>query len=229
MIILAIDTATSCCGAAVVDECGVLAQFSLNVGKTHSQSFLPMVEALLTHAQLPLAEMSAIAVTAGPGSFTGLRIGIATAKAWGQSMSMPLIAIDTLEALDAAAGSQGLICPILDARKGEVYCALFEDGKRLWEDTAITPLELAARLKEMGRPVIIVGDGLAAHCEMLAEELGDIFMEATEIANVTAAAGAGILARGYYQATDTLTPEELEPKYLRLSEAEARLLKQEKP
>lgn len=227
MQILAIDTATSCAGAAVADERGIAAQFSLNAGRGRSQAFLPMLEAMLSHSQLALTDMSAVAVTVGPGSFTGLRIGIATAKAWGQSLSMPIIGISTLEALMAAAGGRGLVCPILDARKGQVYTALFENGKRRWPDQALSIEDLIVRIKDLGQQVTLVGDGLPIYCERLAEELGPHFMEAEEIAQVTAAAGAALLARGYYHAGSFVSPEELQPVYLRLSEAEVRRLEKE--
>lgn len=226
MEILGIDTATKCCGATVLNEAGVRAHFSLNTGLTHSQSFLPMVSQLLEHARLKLEDMSAVALTVGPGSFTGLRIGISTAKAWGQALGLPLIGVSTLEALSAASCCEGLVCPVLDARKNEVYSALFNQGARLWEDRASSPLELLNELKGLSQPITIIGDGVNVFFEAYNQFEGELELkEAPEMAFVTASWGAAVLGRRIYAEGNFLISQELEPVYLRLSEAEARRLK----
>ena len=120
MKVLAIDTATKAASAAIVDSSGVIGEIGLNIGKTHSQKFLPAVQQLLSLCDLELSQMDGFAVTIGPGSFTGVRIGLATAKAWGYSLHKPLIGINTLDALSGN-GDCSYICPILDARRNEFY------------------------------------------------------------------------------------------------------------
>jgi tRNA threonylcarbamoyladenosine biosynthesis protein TsaB len=220
---LAINTATKSCSAAVADEEGIKAGFFLESGLTYSQSFLPLTDALLTSAGMDLSDMSAVAVTAGPGSFTGLRIGIATAKAWGQSLDLPLIAVSTLEALYAAVSVKGLVCPVLDARKNEVYCALFEDGKRLWADSAMAPGDLLSSLKALRRKIIFCGDGII---RLRGENAfaGNKYFFAEENV-VSAACGAAILGCRAYRAGNFISPYDIMPQYLRLSEAERKRLR----
>jgi len=126
MKILAIDSATLAAGIAVLDDNRVVVEGYLHTRKVHSERLLPMLEHWLREAELTLAEIDALAVTTGPGSFTGIRIGMATAKSLAQVMNKPLLGIPTLDALALnLAGSTGLIAPMLDARKGEVYTAFY--------------------------------------------------------------------------------------------------------
>jgi len=222
MRILAIDTATGCAGAAVIDEKGIIAQFSLNVGLTHSQRFLPMLESLLQQAELPISKMDAIAVTVGPGSFTGIRIGVASAKAFAQGLGLPLIPVITLDAFAAVSGS-GIVCPILDARKNEVYTALYADGKQIEAPKAVAPAELAAKLAEMNKPITICGDALSVYKEIFVEALAENFCPVAEHLRILPAIGAAILAKEQFLCGKTVTAAAIEPFYLRVSEAEAKL------
>lgn len=225
MRLISIDTSSSALGAAIIDDNGVLAECGLASGRQHSEVLLPLVEALLNSARLSLSDMDGIVVTIGPGSFTGLRIGLATAKAWVQALDKPLIAVGTLEALAYTAAETGqLICPVLDARRGELYAALYEDGRCLWPDMAIAPALLAEGLQELGRPIIFCGDGLASEGAALRAVLGHNMREAAAQRRLFMAAAAGLLGREKFLNGETADAVTLEPVYLRLSEAEEKRL-----
>ncbi|MGI6362018.1 MAG: tRNA (adenosine(37)-N6)-threonylcarbamoyltransferase complex dimerization subunit type 1 TsaB [Bacillota bacterium] len=219
MYILAIDTAGKATSAALVDESTVIARCGLNTGLTHSQKFLPMVDSLLTLAEIDLADVEAVAVTIGPGSFTGLRIGIATAKAWSEALNLPLIPVSTLAAAAAAADHSGYVCPIFDARKNQVYCALFQDAKRIWEDQALSLTDLAHKLPTEGR-VLFCGDAVSVYEKELADLMTDRLQKPTLDKGLFLAEGAAFLARSLFLTGQTVTAEQLRPSYLRRSEAE---------
>ena len=165
MKIFVLDTSSKAASAAVWEDGHLLADCWQNTGRTHSVTSLPMAENLLADCSRTLEEMDALAVTAGPGSFTGLRIGMAMVKGMGFALGKPCIPLSTLEGLAwNLRGWPGLICPVMDARVGQVYTALFrwENGKmhRLMDDCAIAADELREHLAEYGaEPKILVGDG----------------------------------------------------------------------
>ena len=222
MLILTIDTSGKTVSAALIDEKCILARIGLDLGKTHSQKLLPLVDSLLNLAERSLSDLSAVAVTVGPGSFTGLRIGLATVKAWAQALSLPIVGIGTLESAAKAAVDEGYVCPILDARKNQVYCALFQDGRQLWEPDALTPQELAEKLSHLNTPIIFCGDAVGVYDKVFADILQGNFRLAAEDKRFFLAEGAALLARERYLQNDILTPEEIEPFYLRRSEAEVK-------
>ncbi|MDR2713059.1 MAG: tRNA (adenosine(37)-N6)-threonylcarbamoyltransferase complex dimerization subunit type 1 TsaB [Clostridiales bacterium] len=222
MRVLAIDTATSSAGAAVADEQGIIASFGLNVGKTHSQRFLPLLESLLNAAETPLQEMTALAVTVGPGSFTGLRIGLATVKAWGQALKLPLVPITTLEAIARANLTDGLVCPVFDARKNEAYCSLFRGSEQLWPNLALNLPQLAHALADYPEPIIFAGDAAGLYQDFFREALGERFVLAQEERRLFLAPAAAILGRERYLAGNITNAEEIKPLYLRQSEAEVK-------
>ncbi len=225
MLVISIDTATVTAGAAIV--CGepktkesyqVLAEFSLNTGKTHSQRFLPMVQSLLQAAEMQLADMDAIAVTVGPGSFTGLRIGLSTAKAWAQALNKPIYAIDTLAALAATVEYDGLVCSLLDARKQQVYTALFESGTRLLPDMACSLQEMMDKVAAWEQPVMFCGDGVLVYGEDIKAKFGERYVPAPHSRFIFPALGAAYLClQGDIAPVSAYT---LKANYLRLSEAE---------
>ena len=224
MKLLAIDTSATALSAAIVNEKGLLGEFALNTGKNHSLGLLPLLESLLHNAGLSLQDMDAFAVTIGPGSFTGLRIGLATAKAWGDATGKPLIGISSTDALARAAGQEGYVCPLLDARRDQVYTALYRGGERLWPDLAIAPLELAERLAELAEPVYCLGDGLAPYEEELRQRLGQQLRPVQKERQLVMASAAAMLGLEKYQRGEISAPETLLPVYLRLSEAEEKRL-----
>lgn len=225
MKLLAIDTSTSSLSAALLDEDGMVGSFGLLSGRNHSLALLPLLDAMLTQAGLSLPEMDAFAVTIGPGSFTGLRIGAATVQAWGTALDKPLIAVSSSEAMARmlAASNGQTICTLFDARRNEVYAALFEDGERLWPDTAIAPDKLAQRLRALDRPILCGGDGLPAALPYLSA-LGTAFVVAPPQHDRFLAPGAAEIAAEKYRARQFTPAAELLPLYLRLSEAEEKRL-----
>ncbi len=233
MLVLGIDTSTKVAGAALVNDNQVLGEHFLHTGNDHSGQLMPMVEALFKLAGKTPNQLSGVAIAMGPGSFTGLRIGLATGKALASALSIPLVGVPTLDALaHNLAGAEGLICPILDARKEQLYTAIYtwEENKmiRLSDYMVLTPGELGAKLTEYAsfRKVTLAGDGVKAY----GQELVDLAREL----QVVFAYHPNSLARGSQVAwlgKEQLAGAEatgqdyhgLTPMYLRVSEAEAKL------
>lgn len=164
MKILALETSAVAASAAVCEDEGLLAQSFQRTGLTHSATLMPMVESMLKNAGLTLAEMDLIAVAAGPGSFTGLRIGVSAAKGLAWPAEKPCAGVSTLEAMAwQLCGMEGVVCAAMDARRQQVYNALFElvDGKpvRLSPDRAISLEVLQGELRNIEKTQIMVGDG----------------------------------------------------------------------
>lgn len=231
MRILALDSSGLTASTAVVEwegsEAVTVAEYTVNYKKTHSQTLLPMLDEIVRMTELDLEELDGIAVAAGPGSFTGLRIGSATAKGLGLALGKPLIHIPTLEGLAYNLwGTDRVICPILDARRGQVYTGIYEfrggELAVLEDQTAVSIEELGEKLKSLGRPVIFLGDGVPVHRQALQERI----MAGCDIAfapanmNRQRAASVGSLAIQYYQKGKIETAAEHKPDYLRASQAE---------
>ena len=177
MLIFGIDTCCMAATAALMDEDKLIAQTVVNHNRTHSQKMMPQIEAMFEMAERDVSEVDCFAAAAGPGSFTGVRIGIATAKALAQSFGKPCAAVSTLEALaNNNALFDGIISPILDARRGQVYNALFGGGrelKRICDDRAIALTALLDELKQQSKPVLFCGDGVYSFKEEIISALGD--------------------------------------------------------
>lgn len=224
MYILGIDTATLVCSAAVVSEERMLAEYSLQVKKTHSERLLPLLASLLQDAGLQPADLHGIAVATGPGSFTGIRIGMVTAKALSQALSLPLAGVPTLAALAAQHPHfPGIICPILDARRDQVYAALYQAGPHpvcLREERALALGDLLAELSTRQGQILFVGDAAPLHQETVRGALGGraCFMP-PELSVCRAAAVARL---GLKQLTEGrgVDYRSLQPLYVRRSEAE---------
>ena len=165
LLILGIDTITLACSVALLQDGVLLAEFTLNVKKTHSERLMPLVEKLLQESGVEREQLQAIAVAAGPGSFTGIRIGVATARALAQGLAIPAVGISTLEALAEGITAPGaLVCPLLDARRNQVYTALYRretalaGGLELLIPAAAVYLPpFLERLRQYGEPVIFTG------------------------------------------------------------------------
>ncbi|MGE5372105.1 MAG: tRNA (adenosine(37)-N6)-threonylcarbamoyltransferase complex dimerization subunit type 1 TsaB [Solirubrobacterales bacterium] len=226
--VLCLDTATPVCGVAVADEYAVCYELIANNGLDHSRSLMTMVDSALKALGLTLNSLTAIAVTSGPGSFTGLRIGLAAAKGLAMAAGKPLIGVPTLEALAYTAGwGAGIICPVLNARKGEVYTAVFQGGEsltRLTEDAALSPAGLAALLTERaaGAVVTFVGDGWPVIAQTMSETGIQSRVPPAAFALPRPAALAQLAVQRCLQRQfdDVLA---LTPIYIRLSEAEVKL------
>ena len=222
MRILALDSSGLVASVAVVEDGAVddqvIAEYTVNYKKTHSQTLLPMLDEIVKMTELDLHTVDAIAVAGGPGSFTGLRIGSATAKGLGLALEKPLIHIPTLEGLAYnLCGIADVVCPIMDARRGQVYAGIYEfDGQKLHilED-------LKKYLKE-GRRVTFLGDGVPVHKTKIKEEIlpGEAVTFAPANMNRQRAASVGTLGMQYYKEGKIETAMEHEPDYLRVSQAE---------
>ena len=215
MRVLAVETSTLSGGSALLDGERVVGEYTLDVRVTHSERLMAAIDQLLSDAGWTARDLDGIAVTVGPGSFTGLRVGLSTVKGLALALAIPVAAVPTLDAMAAMLPYAVLpVCPVLDARKREVYASLYRwDGlgmRRQWDYLAVAPDELARRLRE---PVIVVGDG--------AEAIDSVFARRVEPPRrgpapaVVGALGRARLARG-----ETVTVADLVPIYLRPSEAE---------
>lgn len=233
MKLLAIDTSGHALSAAIAEhldirDMHILGSFGSDTGKNHSLELLPLLKDLLDHKKLTLADMDAFAVTIGPGSFTGLRIGLATVKAWAQALNKPIIGVSSLDAMAKCAGSAGFTAPIFDARRNEVYTALYRGGKRLSQDRAIAPDSLAAELVQLHEPVVFAGDGLKHYRKVFEEILGERFCLPQHGNTLFMAESAALIACAKYINNEFTDVAALTPVYLRLSEAEEKRLEASK-
>ena len=239
MKILGLDSSGLVASVAVVEDDGVnsnlLAEYTVNYKKTHSQTLLPMLDEIAKMIELDLGSIDAIAVAGGPGSFTGLRIGSATAKGLGLALDKPLVHIPTVDALAYNLyGTDKIICPLMDARRNQVYTGIYEfQGEELVAlepQMAVGIEEIAEKLCKLGRNVIFLGDGVPVFRQVLTDELmkGVAFSFAPAHVNKQRAAAVAMLAVSYVRAGKTETAAEHRPDYLRLSQAERERAEQER-
>ncbi len=225
MKILAFDSTAKAASAAVIENEKILGHYNIDNGLTQSELLLPMAEALLKTLGLTFSEIDAYAVSVGPGSFTGVRIGVSLVKGLAFGRDIPCVQVSTLEALaENICGLDGLLVPCMDARRAQVYNALFmSDGKcmtRLTEDRAIALSELAEELKNYhGKKIYLSGDGYSVAKKALAEAGLTVEHTPELLINESAASVAKIAYRKLL-AGDTVTDSEISPMYLRLPQAE---------
>ena len=221
MKILAIDTSGPVCGVSVLVDDAIRYECAVCNKLTHSANLMPMVDAALTASGLALKDVDRIAVVVGPGSFTGVRIGVSTVKAMAHGAGKPCVAIDALEAMAAGITDfDGIICPIQDARAGQVYGAAFAAGmppKRLLPDAPMKLEEYVRAIEALGERFLFLGDGMPVHRARLAEMLGD--------KAVFASPQQAFLRPASVAALGNLAAEELDylqlmPLYLRAPNAE---------
>lgn len=221
MKILAIDTSGPVCGVAILVN-GAVAYEAATVNKmTHSVNLLPMIDAACQAAGLTIADMDRIACVVGPGSFTGVRIGVSTVKGLAHAHGTPCVAVDALEAMAAGAGEfAGVICPIQDARAGQVYGAAFKAGavrpERLMDDIPLKLEEYVEAIRAFGDRFLFLGDGMPVHRAKLEKLLGDAAVFAQPQLAFLRPASAAYLAS---LADDTVDYLALEPMYLRAPNA----------
>ena len=225
MKILGIDSSGIVASVAVVENDNLIAEYTVNYKKTHSQTLVPMVDEISRMIELDLDSIDAIAVAAGPGSFTGLRIGSATAKGLGLALNKPLISVPTVDALAYNLyGTDKLVCPMMDARRSQVYTGLYTfDGRELNTLLAQTPMaveELAEKINKLGRSVIFLGDGVPVYWETLEKLLTAEHAYAPAHVNKQRAAAVAVLAQKYFREGKTEPAWEHQPVYLRMSQAE---------
>ncbi len=230
MVILGIESSAVSASAAVVRDGKLLSEAFLNVGLTHSVTLLPLIKQVSEGAGLTPEEIDAVAVSNGPGSFTGVRIGVATAKGIAQPTGKKCVPVSTLEAIAyPLSDSDCIAVSVMDARCNQVYCALFRcaNGRmiRLTEDDAITLDALSDILKGYNEKLILIGDGADISYKSLHDSLPDITV-ASPLIKYQRASSVAFLAAERLENNDNIrTPDELVPSYLRLSQAERELKK----
>ena len=224
MKILAFETSAKAASVALLEKGKLLGESYQNTGLTHSQTLMVMAEDLLKSCNLTAGDVEAVAVAAGPGSFTGVRIGVAAAKGFAWGAELPCYGVSTLEAMARNLGAyQGFVVPAMDARRSQVYTAVFHAEKgvltRIEEDMAISLEELKEKIKNFEENVFLVGDGANLCYNTLLEEVPGLVLP-PEHRMHQRAAGVALAAQAMADAGDPGNGAELTPNYLRLSQAE---------
>lgn len=229
MKILAVDSSGLVASVAVVEDDVLLAEYTMNYKKTHSQTLLPMLNEIKEMIDLDLNSIDYIAVAAGPGSFTGLRIGSATVKGMGLALKKDIVEVSTLEGLAFnLCGTDKFVCPLMDARRNQVYTGIytFEEKDHGWtmeticEQCAVDIRDIIATCNELGHEVIFLGDGVPVYKKQIEEYMEVPYSFAPANMNRQRAASVGALACIYAKEGRTVTAAAHEPEYLRKSQAE---------
>ena len=224
MLILAFETSAKAASVALLEDGKLLGESYQNTGLTHSQTIMVMAEDLLKQCGKTVADLTAVAVANGPGSFTGIRIGVAAAKGFAWGAELPCCGTSTLEAMALSLGIwQGYVCPVMDARRSQVYNALFhvDCGKytRIREDRAISLEELGEDVKNLSEPIFLVGDGSVLCYNTLSEKVPGLILP-PEARMHQRASGVALEAERLLRSGGTFPAGALVPNYLRLSQAE---------
>lgn len=230
MKILAVDSSGLVASIAVVEDDNMIAEYTVNYKKTHSQTLLPMLEEICKMIELDLDTIDAIAVAAGPGSFTGLRIGCATVKGLGLALNKPIVSVPTVDAISYNLwGCDKLICPMMDARREQVYTGIYEFTKDasgrtvhnvIEQQCAVFVEEIIDKINGIGREVVFLGDGVPVYSDIIASKCKVRFELAPAHMARQRAGALAVLAQEYYKAGKTETAAEHKPDYLRKSQAE---------
>ena len=232
MKILAIDSSGLVASVAVVEDENLLGEFTMNYKKTHSQTLLPMLDEMAKMIELDLTSLDAIAVVAGPGSFTGLRIGSATAKGLALALDKPVISVPTVDALAYnLCGHRDIVCPLMDARRNQTYTGLYRfDGnqmKILKVQCAVDIGTIIAEINHIGEPIVFLGDGVPVFRNYIQEQIKVPYTFALPHLNKQRAGAAAALAEQYYIEGKLIGAAEHKPEYLRLSQAERERMEKE--
>jgi len=228
-VLLGIDTTTKVCSVALLDENRIIGEFTLLHDSTHSQKLLPLIDRLFDEAGVKKEKLEGVAVARGPGSFTGVRIGLATAIGLGLSLGCPVIGVVTLDALaEAVACAEGLIVPMMDARRHQVYSAVYRGGRKLDRVTSYMAVGVDALVEKINSidkkaMVYCLGDGLLPYRNMLQQALPGRFNPIPAGLNINRSALVAQVGRQLLNRGDIC----VEPLYLRLSDAERHKLSQE--
>ena len=227
MKILAIEASGPVAGCALLEDGTLTAEYSVQYKKKHSQSLVPMLNEMKEMLDLNLSSIDFIAVTAGPGSFTGLRIGAATVKGLGLALDKPVLPVPTVDSLACGLyGTDRVICPLMDARRQQVYTGIYEnkDGLRILEPQCVTALtEITGKLNELGREVIFLGDGVPVNEEALRDEMKVPYLIAPAHLNRQRAASTAVRAVQIYAEKGEealVSADDFRPEYLRVPQAE---------
>ena len=239
MKIIAIDSSGLVASVAILDDENLIAEYTINYKKTHSETLLPMLDEIKSMTNLDLSEIEAIAVAKGPGSFTGLRIGSATAKGLAQALNKKIVEVETVDAMAyQLIGFEGVICPIMDARRNQVYSGFYtfekdetkESGysfKVLKEQFVADMDQVIEELNAMGQQVMFLGDGVPVQLDNIKEKISVNFGLAPAYCNAQKASAVAALGMEYAKAGQCIEPKEHKPEYLRLSQAERERLEKE--
>ncbi len=229
MKILGLDSSGLVASVAIVEDEILLAEYTTNYKKTHSQTLLPMLDELKKMIDLDLESIDGIAVAAGPGSFTGLRIGAATAKGLGLALDKPLLEVPTLEGLAYnLCGTNRLVCPLMDARRNQVYTGVYEfvqkDNQCMLQSViaqeAKEITEILEQINSLGREVVFLGDGVPVYKNVILQNIKVPFLFAPANNNHQRAASVAALGAVYYKEGKTVSAAMHQPEYLRKSQAE---------
>ncbi len=224
MIILSVDSSSSTATCALVKEDKILGEINLNDKKEHSVILMDLIDSLLSRCNLTLDDVDGFAISEGPGSFTGLRIGMATIKGLAFGSNKPCLAISTLDTLAYnVINFNGIICPIMDALRGNVYTNLYKNNngklEAISEANCLSIEELVSILKEKNEPIIFLGDGLVKHKDYLLENLNNLSFAPLN-SNYPKASSLGELALQLFNSGETQELNKIAPVYLRKSQAE---------
>ena len=231
MLILAFETSAKAASVALLEDGKLLGENYQNTGLTHSQTLMVMAENLLSQCGKTVEDVTAAAVAAGPGSFTGVRIGVAAAKGFAWGREIPCVGTSTLESMALGLGAwQGYVCPVMDARRSQVYNALFHvsggNYTRVQEDRAISLADLGEELKILREPIFLVGDGSNLCYNALLEKVPGLVLP-PEHRMHQRAAGVALAAERMLKEGGDFSGAALMPNYLRLSQAERERLERE--
>ena len=225
MLILALDSSAAPASVALLEDGKILSEFYINTKQTHSQTLMPMVESVLKLTNKTLDDVTCMAVSAGPGSFTGVRIGVSCVKGLSMTRNIPCAGVSTLRAMaENARQLTGIVCAVMDARCGQVYNALFraESGKltRLCDDRALPIAELLEECKTFTEKIYLVGDGAELCYKTFAAICAELLLPQLRFQR---ASGVAMAAQEMIENGQTVTPDALMPIYLRLPQAEREL------
>lgn len=233
MKILAVDSSGLVASVAILEDENLIAEYTVNYKKTHSQTLLPMLDEIVRMTDTDLNSIDAIAVAKGPGSFTGLRIGSATVKGLGLALAKDIIGIPTVEGLAMNLfETDALICPMMDARRNQVYTGIykFQNGSLqvVKDQTPLGIEEVIEALNLIGQKVIFLGDGVPVYKDVIENNIAVPFSFAPAHMNKQRAGAIGVRAFEYYKQGLFVSAAEFEPEYLRLSQAERERMEKEK-
>ena len=222
MKILALDTATSSCSVAATEGGELAAELTISKDQTHAKHLMQLIHSVLGKAGFGVGDLDGLAVTIGPGSFTGLRIGVSTVKGLAHALGKPVVGVSTLEALARQCGqTPHLICPLLDARKGEVYAATYRlNADQLVKKTGERAMRPEAALESIKSSCVFIGTGARLYRRDIIAALGDLAHFVPGGQNIIRASSVAFLSMPRFEAQDTDTIASLVPHYIRKSDAE---------
>lgn len=224
MLILGIESSSMVASVAIISDEKIICEYTINNKKTHSQTILPMIDEMIKMAEIDKKDIDAIAISGGPGSFTGLRIGGALAKGLGLALNIPLIHVKTLEGMAFQLyGTKGLIVPIMDAKRNQVYTGIYENEKEFRVIKEQTPQDIEELIEELnakGEKVTFLGDGIFCYETIIKEKCKVEYEFAPAHCNMPRAASVAALGLQMYNNGEILPAREFLPDYLRVSQAE---------